>query len=103
MCVWRAALFTILVAASFNLPVNAVVIQSRVVRRADVSARSQFYLSREDVEINMQTPMCQYESSVDLVFVLRLKCFCYFLIQILSLPLTTCEALHAPLIVVLLY
>lgn len=56
MCVWRAALFTILVAASFNLPVNAVVIQSRVVRRADVSARSQFYLSREDVEINMQNP-----------------------------------------------
>lgn len=101
MCVWRAALFTILVASSFNLPVNAVVIQSRVVRRADVSARSQFYLSREDVEINMQTPMCQYESSVDLVFVLRLKCFCYFLIQICCLPLTTCEALHAPLIVVL--
>lgn len=93
VCVWRAALFTILVAASFKLPVNAVMIQSRVVRRADVGARLPFYLSREDVEINMQTLMsCQYESSVDLVFVLRLKCFCYFLIQICCLPLTTCEA-----------
>lgn len=62
VCVWRATLF-ILVAANFKLPVNAVILQSCVAHGADVGARLESCLSRQDVEINMQTLMWCHSSA----------------------------------------